>query len=143
MTSWSWVIVSRQKRAHSFLCSLLVRLGLHINFSKSDICLSQSFCFLGLCWDTVCMSVSSPPDKLADIQQLALFLLQSQHVTVHKVMSFVGKANFCTNGHSQLQDLWHVIQSDMLHVYHSPNHLFSQVHFSLSSFHQLEQLSHL
>ena len=66
------------KRAHLFLCSLLVCLGLHINFSKSDLCLSQSFTFLGLCWDTVCMSVSLPPDKLADIQQLALsFLLQS------------------------------------------------------------------
>ena len=40
------------KRVHSILCSLLVRLGLHINFSKSDLCLTQTFCFLGLCWDT-------------------------------------------------------------------------------------------
>ena len=40
------------------------------------------------------MSVCLPPDKLADIQQLALSLLQSQHVTVHRVMSFLGKANF-------------------------------------------------
>ena len=56
------------KRARLFLCSLLVRLGLHINFSKSDLRLSQSFTFLGLCWDTVHMSVSLPPDKLADIQ---------------------------------------------------------------------------
>ena len=73
------------------------------------------------------MSVSLPPDKLADIQQLALSLLQSQHVTVNKVMSFLGKANFCTNCHSQLWHLCHVIQSDMLHVYHSPTHLFSHV----------------
>ena len=51
------------KWAHLFLCSLLVHLGLHINFSKSDLHLSQSFTFLGLCWDTVCMSVSLPPDK--------------------------------------------------------------------------------
>ena len=108
------------KRAHSFLYSLLVRLGLHINFSKSDLCLSQSFTFLGLCWDTVSMLVSLPPDKLADIQQLAFSLLWTPHVTVHKVMSFLGKANFCTNGHSQLQCLCRVIQSDMLSVYHSP-----------------------
>ena len=40
------------KRAHLFWCSLLVSLGLHINFSKLDLCLSQSFTFLGLCWDT-------------------------------------------------------------------------------------------
>ena len=86
------------------LCSLLVHLGLHINFSKSDLCLTQTFCFLGLCWDAVHMSVSLPPDKLADIQLLALSLLQTQHVTVHRVMSFLDKANFCTNGHSQL---WH------------------------------------
>ena len=131
------------KRACSFLYSLLVRLGLHINFSKSDLCLTQTFCFLGLCWDTVHMSVSLPPDKIADIQQLALSLLQSEYVTVCKVMSFMGKANFCTDGHSQLQCLCQVIQSDMLHVYHSPNHLFSHIPFSLSSSHQLAWLSHL
>ena len=131
------------KRAHSFLCTILVQLGLHITFSKSDLCLTQTFWFLGLCWDTVHMSVSLPHDQLADIQQLSLSLLQSQHVTVHGVMSFLGKANICTSGHSQLWCLCHVIQSDMLHVYHSPTHLFSWVHFSLSSLHQLEQLSHL
>ena len=30
------------KRAHSFLCSLLVCLGSHINFSKSDLHLTQT-----------------------------------------------------------------------------------------------------
>ena len=50
------------KRAHLFLCSLLVCLGLHINFSKSDLHLSESCTFLGLCWDTVPMLVSLPPD---------------------------------------------------------------------------------
>ena len=44
------------KRPRLFLCSFLVRLGLHINFSKSDLCLSQSFTFWGCvgilstCW---------------------------------------------------------------------------------------------
>ena len=89
------------------------------------------------------MSVSLPPDKLADIQQLVLSLLQTTHVTVHRVMSFLGKANFCTNGHSQLHCLCHVIQHDMLSVYHSPTQLFSCVHFSLSSLHQWEQLAKL
>ena len=79
------------------------------------------------------MSVSLPPDKLADIQQLAVSLLHTPHVTVHKVMSFLGKASFCTNAHSQLHHLCHVIQSDMLSVYHSPMQLFSYVHFSISS----------
>ena len=75
------------------------------------------------------MSVSLPPDKLIDIQQLALSLLRTPHVTVCKVMSFLGKANFCTNGHSQLHRLCRVIQSDMLSVYHSPTHLFSHSFF--------------
>ena len=130
------------RRAH-LIFEFLIRLGLHINFSKSDLCLTQTFCFLGLCWDTVHMSVSLPPVKLADIQQLALSLLQSQHVAVCQIMSFLGKANFCGNGHSQLWHLCHVIQSDMLHVYYSPIHLFSWVHFSLSLLCQLEQLSQL
>ena len=134
------LICSKQvgKRACLFLCSLLVHLGLHINFSKSDLHLSQSFNILGLCLDTVHMSVSLPLDKLADIQQLALSLLQTPHVTVHKVISFLGKANFCTNGHSQLHRLCCVIQSDMLCVCHSPTQLFSPLHFSLCSLHQLE-----
>ena len=88
------------------------------------------------------MSVSLPLDKLADIQQLALSLLWTPHVTVHRVISFLGKAKFCTNGHSQLWSLHCLIQSDMLQVYYSPTHLFSHV-FSLSSLYQLEQLSHL
>ena len=104
---------------------------------------SQSLTFLGLCWDTVHMSVSLPPDKLADIQQLALSFLCTPNITVCQVTSFLGKANFCTNGHSQLQCLCCVIQSDMLSVYHSPTQLFSCVHFSLSSLCQLEQLSNL
>ena len=58
-------------------------------------------------------------------------------------MSFLGKANFCTNGHSQLQHLCHVLQSDMLSVYHSLTQLFLHVHFSLSSLRQLEWLATL
>ena len=58
-------------------------------------------------------------------------------------MSFLGKANFCTNGHSQLWCLCCVIQSDMVSVYHSPAQLFSHVHFSPSSLHQLEWLAKL
>ena len=55
-------------------------------------------------------------------------------------MPFLGKANFCTNGHSQLWCLCRVIQSHMLSVYHSPIQLFSHVQFSLSSLCQLEWL---
>ena len=89
------------------------------------------------------MSVSLPPDKLAGIQQLSLSLLQNEHVTACKVLSFLGKAILCTNGHFQLWQLCQVIQSDMFHVCYSPLHLFSPIHFPHSSLCQLEQLSQL
>ena len=96
---------------------------------------------MGLCWDTVNISVSLPPDKLADIQQLALSLLQTQPVTVCQVMYFLGKTTFCANGHSYLWGLCHVIQSDMLTVYHSPPICF--LIFQFSTLHQLEWLHYL
>ena len=83
------------------------------------------------------------PDKLAVIQQLALSLLHTTHGTVCRVMFFMGKANFCTNDHSQLHLLCCVIQHDMLSVYHSPTQLFLCVHFSLSFLCQLEWLANL
>ena len=52
-------------RACSFLCSLLVWLGLYPIFSKPDLCLTQTFCFLGLCCDTVQKSVFLHPDKFS------------------------------------------------------------------------------
>ena len=58
-------------------------------------------------------------------------------------MPFLGKVNFCANGHSQLWRLCCVIQSDMLTVYQSPTHLFSPVHFSFSALCQLEKIFHL
>ena len=124
----------------SFLCSLLVHLRLHINFSKSDHDINQTIFFggEGLCWDTVHMSVSFPHDKFADIQQLALSLLQTQPVTVCWVMSFLGNANFSVNGHFQLWRLCHVIQSYMLTNCYPPHPSVSSFHFSFSSFHQLE-----
>ena len=72
MTSWSWFAQSGKVRG----LARLVHLGLHIIFSKPDLNLTQTSCFLGLCWDTVHMLVYLPPGNLADIQQLALSLLQ-------------------------------------------------------------------
>ena len=63
------------KMVWTFLCSLLVYLGLYMNVSRCDLHLTQQFSCLGLCWDTVDMPVSLPPEKLIEIQQLALALL--------------------------------------------------------------------
>ena len=48
------------------------------------------------------MHISLPSDNFDEIQWLAHSLLQTQPVMVCQVMSFLGKAKFCTNGHSQL-----------------------------------------
>ena len=81
MMSWSWFALRGKQEGMIGFVFLLVCPGLHIDFSKCDLHLPQNSCFLGgLCWDTVNMSVSLPTDKLADIQKLALFLLQKQHV---------------------------------------------------------------
>ena len=91
-----------------------------------------SLCFLGLHWDTVCMSASLPPDKLADFQQLALSFLQTRSVTVHRVMSFSGKANFCASGYFQLWRFFCVIQNDMLTLPLSHPFVFSCLLFLFS-----------
>ena len=70
------------------------------------------------------MPVSLPSDKHIEIQHLAHALLQGQPITVHKVMSVLGKTTFHANGHAQLCQLCSVIQSDMLNVNHPPVHFF-------------------
>ena len=58
-------------------------------------------------------------------------------------MSFLSKAKFCANSHSQLWWLCYIIQSATLTVYCFPAHWFSSVQFSFSALHQPEQLSNL
>ena len=48
------------------------------------------------------MYVSLPLDKLHELWHLEHSLLQRHSVVVHQIMSFLGKANFCANGHSPL-----------------------------------------
>ena len=129
MIPWSWcVFLSAGKRARTLLCSLVVHLGLHSNFSRSELCHYLHFSFFGLFCDIMKISLSLPSDKLLEIQQLAHSLLQRQPVAVHQAMSFLGKAIFCANGLAQLCQLCSVIQSSMLNVYHS------SVHFCFISF---------
>ena len=89
MTSWSWFALSMQLTGLAHFCvPYWFTFDCILIFSSLTFASLKTFSFLGLCWDTAHMSVSLPPDKLADIQQLALSLLQTQPVTVHQVMSF-------------------------------------------------------
>ena len=84
----------------------------------------QQLSFWGLCWNTIDMFISLPSDKLIETQQLAHALLQRQPVTVHQVMSLLGKTTLCAIEHAHLCWLCHVIQSGILNVYYSPAHFF-------------------
>ena len=95
--------------------SLLVCLGLHINFSSSELILTQCFCFLGLVWGMENMSVSLPTDKLPKILHLAPSLLYMQPITVY---SPLGHFFFVQCQHLLLTDMHNfhlccVVQSDM------------------------------
>ena len=50
---------------------------------------------------------------------------------------------FCVNEHAQLDRLCHIIQSNMLNVYHSPAHLFFSFYLSLPTQCWLQRLSQL
>ena len=116
--------------------------GLHINFSKSELHFTETFVFwdcIGIQW--ICLSLL-PSEKLLEIQQLAHDLLQRKSVKVYWVMSFLGKTTFCASGHTQFYQLCHVIQSDMLIVYHLKDHFFLSFHLSLPALHQFWGLSH-
>ena len=84
MISWSWFILSGQAREHDHFWVLYWFVFNYILiFPCLTFTLFRLFVFLGgLCWDTVYISVSLPPDMLADIQQFALSFLQTQPVTV-------------------------------------------------------------
>ena len=83
------------------------------------------------------MWVSLSSHTWSEIWLLVHSLLQTQPVTVCQVMSFLGKANFYANEHSQLQQLCHFIQTHV-ECYHS-----SSFYFSISAWCQLQTLSQL
>ena len=143
--SWmmDWFVLTPSMLARQLQLSYapLFFLGLHINFSKSDLHLKQQFSFVGLYWNTVDMSFSLPSTKLDEIQKFAHALLQRQPVTVHQVMSFLSKTAFCANGHAHLCQLCLVVQSDMLNVYHCPANFFLSFCLFLPSLCQLQKLS--
>ena len=62
-----WQLI--QHGDHAFSIDLLdAYLYIPIVKHHHQFCLTQTYCSVGLCWDTVDMSVSLPPDKVADVQ---------------------------------------------------------------------------
>ena len=125
---------------------LSITIVFYVLFGKNKIPkhhLTQHFCFFFMmCWGTIDISVSLPSAKFLEICQFAHVFSdttcysQSGHV-------FLSKTNFCANGHWQLCQLCHVIDGDMLNVFHSPAHLFCCFYFPLLALHRLQKLSQL
>ena len=85
------------------------------------------------------MSISLPTNSLLEIHQLVLLscsYIPSGH-------AYLGKTKFCANTHTQLCHLCHVIQINMLRVYHCPTYVFCSLYFSFSALHQFGRLSQL
>ena len=98
---WSWFVLRGKVRENTHFCALYYFILDYILIFRSLTFASlRLFVLGGLCWDTVHMSVSLPPDKLADIQQLAFSLLQTQPCNNPLGHVLLRKANFFANGHS-------------------------------------------
>ena len=66
--SWSLLTSIMLARRLKLSFALLLHLGLHIQFFKSDFHSTQESSFWGDCWNTVDMSISLPSNKLNGIQ---------------------------------------------------------------------------
>ena len=135
MIFWSWFTLNGKVRGLTHICVLYwFALDYILIFPGLTFPSLRPFVFFGLCWVTVHMSVSLPPNTLANIQQLTLSLLQTQPLTIHQVMSFLVKTNFVPMATPSCRDC--VVSFRVIH-------LFSSVHFSFSVLCLGEQSSHL
>ena len=86
ITSLCWFTLSRQARGLTHFCVLYwFTLDCILIFPSLNFTSLRLFVFLGLCWNTVHMSV---------YLQLTLSFLQTQPVTVCKVISFLARPVF-------------------------------------------------
>ena len=114
MIFWPWLTLCAGKGAQTFFCYLLVHLGLHINFFQVWTLPHAASVFRV----AVDMSVSLPSDKLIKIQQLVHALFLRQPLTVHPVCPLWARTAFLPMEMHNFAS-FAVIQSDILHAYHS------------------------
>ena len=118
---------------------IVIHNRLHIDFSKSELCLSQ---YVWLFWYIKDMSVFLPTDKFFEIQQLVLSLLQVQTATAHLVMSIWTSPTFVTMGmyNFTIYVVWTNNMFISIILFHTYFVLFN---FLFSALHQLQRLSHV
>ena len=104
--------ISMQAREQDLSVLLVGSFWLHINFSKSEPCITQCFCFLGLFWKTVPMSVFLP------LRCSSWLIACHRHSLWQSIMScLLGQDNLCSSGHAQFCQLRFLILSNMLKYY--------------------------
>lgn len=80
---------------HRYLVlSLFCRLGLQVNLAKSDLSPAQDFIFLGLCWNTVPVSISLTPDKVTKLRASVARIVARGGVSCWRLQKYLGLANF-------------------------------------------------
>lgn len=81
-----------------FVMALMHHLGFLINLEKSDLSPAQCFTFLGLCWDTTCLSVAFMEEKVTKIQSLGIVSLGDKaEPPCRKIQHFLGRTNFAAS----------------------------------------------
>ena len=89
-----WLLLAQTEArclGHSeFVLNLCPNLGFILNDEKSDLIPSQSFLYLGMCFDTVKWKVSPSPQRLARLQEPLLVALALQAAPVRMLASLLG-----------------------------------------------------
>ena len=89
-----WLLLAQTEArclGHSeFVLNLCSNLGFILNDEKSDLIPSQSFLYLGMCFDTVKWTVSPSPQRLARLQESLLVALTVQTAPVRMLASLLG-----------------------------------------------------
>ena len=136
MISWSWFIPCMFTTGHNlFSWSLLCHLGLCIIYFFQGWTSSGSMLFfLGY----FIIRWLSATGKLLKIKQLSFLCFSYSLLQFPSTSLFLGKTEFCANGHAQLWCLCHVIQREILAVYHCPAHLSCTLSFSSAALCQLQ-----
>jgi hypothetical protein len=85
-------LVAQQHRDQTLQC--LLELGWHVNEHKSEFELTQQFRFLGVCFNTVSMTMTLPTDKVEALRSLILPISEGSMVTPRLVRSLIGHLSF-------------------------------------------------
>lgn len=111
------------------LVAMIQELGFIINWKKSDLNPRQDWKFIGLQWSSRDMSVSLPPNKLAQLHTAAKGLINSSNPVCRRVQRFLGWANFATIALPQARLHMRALQMDLHMSYKSSRDLFNHAHY--------------